>query len=148
MAARRIRRIHSAIIAAASLIVPRPFRSSWKREWQAELWTQPDRPDLLCCCLGALPDAVWLRLHEPARRAASAFPVCVAISLAVAIASVFFPPKIPDAGRLVAIYQVASFMRACAPVSSSSFALWRGRTPGFDRAAAYHWRVFSLAGQD
>src|SRR5438132_1265906 len=45
------------------------------------------------------------------------------------------------------IYQVASFMKARALVSSSSFALFRDGSGAFERAAAYQWRNFDLAGE-
>jgi hypothetical protein len=60
------------LLRAASWIVPADGRRAWLDEWRAELWHvhQFGRVASLRFCLGAFPDALWLRRHDPAPRPA------------------------------------------------------------------------------
>ena len=65
--------IYLRLIAAASLLVPRPFRSEWRREWEAEIvsrwillkhwerWNTHSKLDLLKRIRGAFWDALWFQ---------------------------------------------------------------------------------------
>ena len=59
------------LIAAASILVPRGFRSEWKREWHAELWHRAEagatEAQLMECARGAFRDAAWFRSSEYVR---------------------------------------------------------------------------------
>lgn len=69
-------RLHLAMLAGASIFVPRPRRADWLREWTSELWhvRQSCQPigafsftaerELTSFCLGAFPDAVCLRRQQ------------------------------------------------------------------------------------
>src|SRR5688572_10707442 len=66
-------RLCLALLRAFAILVPRPSRAVWRREWDAEVrhrwhalragehldWRS--RMDLVQRVLGALPDAAWLR---------------------------------------------------------------------------------------
>jgi len=68
-----VRKAHLGLIWGASLLVPAPERSEWRKEWRAELWyvlrecstrsSAHPRPlnEATAFCLGAYQDAVWLR---------------------------------------------------------------------------------------
>lgn len=51
------------ILVAASLLAPGDQRAGWIEEWRSELWYIPRRGATLFC-LGAFPDALWLRRND------------------------------------------------------------------------------------
>ena len=53
-----MRRLAHAIVAVASLVVPRWRRQAWRREWDAELWHAP--PGVMRYAAGAIPHALAL----------------------------------------------------------------------------------------
>jgi putative ABC transport system permease protein len=53
-----MRRLAHAIVAVASLVVPRWRRQTWRREWDAELWYAP--PGVMRYAAGAIPHAFAL----------------------------------------------------------------------------------------
>jgi hypothetical protein len=55
------------ILRCASWLVPGRERTEWLAEWQAELWHvwHSSHRDAACFCLGAFPDAFWLRWSDP-----------------------------------------------------------------------------------
>lgn len=53
-----------AVLRAASLLVPGDQRAEWLDGWRSELWYIPRR-DATFFCLGAFPDALWLRRNNP-----------------------------------------------------------------------------------
>jgi hypothetical protein len=58
---------HIAILRAAALLVPEPRRTDWLAEWLSELWhIRRDSPgiNVTAFCMGAFPDAFWLRRNE------------------------------------------------------------------------------------
>jgi putative ABC transport system permease protein len=55
---RPMKRFASAIVAVASLVVPRWRRDTWRREWDAELWYAP--PSVMRYAAGAIPHAFAL----------------------------------------------------------------------------------------
>jgi hypothetical protein len=61
-------RIHLAILRSASWLVPGDQRADWLAEWHAELWhvQQNSERQTTSFCLGAFPDALWLRQNIPA----------------------------------------------------------------------------------
>lgn len=61
-----------ALLRAASWIVLRRDREPWLAEWRAELEhvERADRRRALAFALGAFPDALWLRRHDPQPREA------------------------------------------------------------------------------
>lgn len=91
-----------AILRTAALLAPSGHRDAWLQEWQSELWYVPlDRAARFC--LGAFPDAFWLRRNqlEIARRDRNFLesPIrCLALLGAGAIASIFFAIRL--AGKL------------------------------------------------
>jgi len=58
--------VHLAILRAAALLVPRAERADWLAEWKSELWyVLGARPrEATGFCLGAFPDAFWLRRNS------------------------------------------------------------------------------------
>ena len=55
-----------AILRAASLLAPAGRRAGWLREWHSELWYVRGRAAVFC--LGAFPDALWVRRNNPGPR--------------------------------------------------------------------------------
>lgn len=62
-------RMDLTILAIVARMVPREERSEWLREWSGELWYLRQSAEPPCgptrFCLGALRDAVSIRLHRP-----------------------------------------------------------------------------------
>jgi hypothetical protein len=54
------------MLRAASLLVARDQRADWLRGWRSELWYIPRRA-ATHFCLGAFPDAIWMRRHSQPR---------------------------------------------------------------------------------
>jgi hypothetical protein len=56
------------LVRCAALLVPGQERAGWLAEWQAELWHvwhAHSHKSAACFCLGAFPDAFWLRWSHP-----------------------------------------------------------------------------------
>lgn len=99
------RLLQNGTVRAASLLVPAPERSEWRREWQSELWhvrnslcewgafSWPAQREIMFFCLGSLQDALCLRRdfrygQEPAPRISGAAAQCIfrlSILLAVCV---------------------------------------------------------------
>ncbi len=61
-------RLLFGMLAAASWLVPREFRSEWRREWRSELWfvwRTRGWARAASFCLGAFVDAFWMRRNSP-----------------------------------------------------------------------------------
>src|SRR5664279_4647436 len=59
-----MRHLYFGIIRGAALLVPGRQRAEWFAEWQSELWYAAQtgsKARTICFCLGAFPDARWLR---------------------------------------------------------------------------------------
>jgi hypothetical protein len=59
--------IHATLLRAASWITPDEARAEWLAEWTAELaFVQRESPQRATIfCLGAFPDALWIRRNTP-----------------------------------------------------------------------------------
>ena len=69
--------VHSAILWAAALLVPRERRAEWLAEWRSELWYASQKCSrelatllggrwyITAFCLGSFKDALWLRRNTP-----------------------------------------------------------------------------------
>lgn len=55
--------LHYTTLRVASLLAPSDQRAEWVKEWQSELWYIPRR-GATRFCLGAFPDALWLRRNS------------------------------------------------------------------------------------
>ena len=78
------------ILRAAGFLVPSRQRAEWLSEWRTELWYawRDDGRNLTSFCLGAFPDALWLRRNAP-------LPRCYG-SLLIEVPQNF--PDLPPAG--------------------------------------------------
>jgi hypothetical protein len=93
--------IHTAILRAAAMLVPRDLRADWLDEWAAELafvrYESPRRATLFC--LGAFRDSLWIRRNSPASESRSVLldsPLrCLLVLTALAVLSVFIAWHIP-----------------------------------------------------
>ena len=93
------------ILRTASLLAPADRRAEWVREWRSELWYIP--PDGAArFCLGAFPDALWVRrnhaspvkgpaIHLVSPLSCLAFLAMVA-ALSLAITLLLPAPGLPD----------------------------------------------------
>ncbi len=99
--------VSRSILGIAAYLVPRRDRDEWWTEWTSELWylsnanRQQDRfsPDsdrgVTRFCLGAFPDAVWLRLNGPRPKIAGLFSFrsaiqCLAFLALLSASSIYF----------------------------------------------------------
>lgn len=57
------RRLARALVALASLLVPRHRRRAWREEWEAEIWHYRG-PGVVLRCLGAFPHALSILIHH------------------------------------------------------------------------------------
>ena len=98
-----MRRWHLAIIRGAALWVPSRQRAEWLAEWRSELWyaaQSGSKARTIWFCLGAFPDALWLRRNcaSPQGREMFRFksPLQCGLFLAVlAAVSLFFAFRLP-----------------------------------------------------
>jgi hypothetical protein len=89
--------IDLAILRVAALLVPRLERTEWLAEWSSELWyvrTAGSR-EAAFFCLGAFPDAFWLRCNHALMDARKIFHLgsplrCIALLALLAGASFLF----------------------------------------------------------
>jgi hypothetical protein len=93
--------MHSAILSAASLLVPRDHRAEWLDEWAAELaYILRESPRCATVfCLGAFRDALWLRRNTPRAETRSILlesPArCLLILAATAAIALAFAYRLP-----------------------------------------------------
>jgi hypothetical protein len=111
-----------AILWSAGRLVPLEQRADWLAEWRSELWHLRRRGgrEALSFCVGAIPDAFWIRRNVPAASTRKTLrlesPVrCILFLAVLAAASVLLalrlpsvrdamlPPPYPDAKNLVLI---------------------------------------------
>lgn len=88
----------ATILHLASLFVPEPARSEWRREWKSELWyVRRSNGPALRFCLGAFQDALWMRRNCPKeRRVCLQSPLrCVFLLLCGAAATSFLSFYLP-----------------------------------------------------
>jgi hypothetical protein len=150
------------LLAAASRLVPPPFRADWLREWEAEVWWwrngHPDartfaaRMRLLAHCRGAFADARCVRGQsqaESSRRFAwhSAPGAClVALSLLIALVvsasgglrrtrEAFRGVPSQDGRRLAILSQTGPFMGWHSGVPAAAVRLWSARSRTVDGIA-------------
>lgn len=57
------KRLQSAAIRVASVLVPSDERADWLEWWRSELWYVPHR-DATRFCFGAIRDAFWVRRNR------------------------------------------------------------------------------------
>ena len=114
------------LISAASLWVPKPKRTEWKREWNAELWHREemgaDSQELLRRASGVFRDAHWFRETERKQNGADLFRTplrveaifMVACILVALLSGAFRAPTLPyaDPSRLVSFERDVAFMGA------------------------------------
>jgi hypothetical protein len=65
---------HRSILRIAAMLVPESQRADWLAEWQSELWhvrRDPCGRNVAAFCMGAFPDAFWLRRNGPDQVAGS-----------------------------------------------------------------------------
>ncbi|HLK68325.1 MAG TPA: hypothetical protein VKU19_33060 [Bryobacteraceae bacterium] len=78
-----------AILRLAALLVPAEHRAEWLAEWRSELWYVPRAR--VQFCLGAFPDALWVRRYAPRQADGGLFrwesPVECLLFLAVLLAA-------------------------------------------------------------
>ena len=89
--------VHLAILRVAALLVPRLERTEWLAEWSSELWyvLAADSREATFFCLGAFPDAFWLRQNNALMDARKIFHLgsplrCIALLALLAGASFLF----------------------------------------------------------
>jgi hypothetical protein len=88
--------VQRAILGAAWLVAPADQRAAWLDDWQSELWYVPEDAATRFC-LGAFPDAFWLRRNHksPVRRNYLESPVrCVGLLAAAAALSIFVATRL------------------------------------------------------
>src|SRR5438477_9145578 len=93
-----IRRLYLAIIRCAALLAPGQQRAEWLAEWRSELWYVSQtglKARTIWFCLGAFPDALWLRRNCASPQARNMFrfksPLQCGLFLALlAAVSLFF----------------------------------------------------------
>jgi hypothetical protein len=135
---------HYAILRAASLLAPNDQRAGWLEEWRSELWFIPRR-GATRFCLGAFPDALWLRRNNPAPVKRTGYHLesplsCLAflatlaaacISLAVLLPS---PPGITQSSQLgfrdLPLGCAAMLIYTCLLLPTTRLAMGRGPAGG------------------
>jgi hypothetical protein len=89
--------VQSAMLGAASILVPRDRRAEWMEEWRNELWYVPAN-EATRFSLGAFRDAFWLRRnHVPAKRTGVFLESpagCLALLATAATASVLIAARL------------------------------------------------------
>jgi hypothetical protein len=127
-----------AFLRAVSLLVPGPVREEWLAEWTSELWYVTRNPGASpsAFCFGALPDALWARVHHAGRAAfwlaASRSPLyCLTVAGLLAGISLVLAFRLPGPrGVIVGLWRAGD--PRLAVLSSGSPA--GGRAPEFSAA--------------
>src|ERR1700756_1196331 len=165
------------ILRAASWIVPRPARTEWRKEWEAELtyaWevSRSGEPSigrhLRSRCWGAFLDAAWYRCNRGDLRHKgrnwSQTPAFLLLTLASAlilfavfsgnlprIRSILLSPPYGDPQRIATISRTAVINSAEWVVPYSWVEIWRKQTQTIEAVASYSWRpqasAVAIAGQ-
>lgn len=90
------------VLRAASLLAPGDRRAQWIEEWRSELWYIPRRGATLFC-LGAFPDAFWLRRNDPSPVNHLESPLsCLAVLTGLAAVSVLITLRLTRCSQLSA----------------------------------------------
>src|ERR1035437_8429054 len=152
------------LLAAASRLVPRPFRADWLREWEAEVWwwlnsrpharSMGTRMRLVAHCWGGFADARCLRgeNHCPPAPGSAWFRTpgaCIAarvLPLAVVVAAsgglrqtrrAFRGAPFPGGGRLAVLSQTGPFMGQRLGVPAARVDFWNAQSQALEGAAIY-----------
>lgn len=113
--------LQHSLLGGASLLVPASERAEWLREWRTELWyvTREHAPQTENCqnhgwvvatfCLGAYPDAFWLRArfwqrHRPLARIRGSALACLCLLVGVLLMSWAFSAFSP---RVAAVKEMS-----------------------------------------
>jgi hypothetical protein len=152
------------LLAAASRLVPRPFRADWLREWEAEVWwwlnshpharSMGTRMRLVAHCWGGFADARCLRgeNHCPPApgsawfRTPGACMAALVLPLAVVVAAsgglrqtrrAFRGAPFPGGGRLAVLSQTGPFMGQRLGVPAARVDFWNAQSQALEGAAIY-----------
>jgi hypothetical protein len=154
-----------ALLAAASVLVPRPLKAEWRREWDGEVWwwasTQPgagraprERMALAIHCCGAIADALYLRSEDAAPIAAfrllwlrpsSCLAGLVLLLAFIGAASGGFQHTrralafYRDPGSLAVLSQTGPFMGQRLGVPPLKVVYWDRHALTMEGAAIYSW---------
>jgi hypothetical protein len=159
--------LHTAMLLAASMLVPAAQRAEWRREWRGELWhvrqacgaassdSRQAQRDVTAFCLGAFPDALCLRR---ARRSHAAFAapikstprdclLALAVLLAVCYALALLLPGVRAerglgaqriSNRLVHIQLAAEDNDLHPTITPRQFRSWEAQRPMFFDGFAFY----------
>jgi len=163
-------KLHRWILAVASRLVPKPLRTEWRAEWDAELhhresslrrwnrWDRPGRMDLVRRSAGALWDALWLqsshwyslrlfarhwRLSLTALLSLGAGISATVVGLAVSNALLLRPPGVTDPRSLRTIH-VRTQAEPYGPVSFDEYMYYRKNTQAFSDVAAFPHSISTI----
>jgi hypothetical protein len=150
------------LLAVASWFVPRPLRSSWRRQRERELWhwraflVERDRfsPDteaeMVSYCWHSLRETVAERLHP--KRVVRSPGFCLTV-LALVLTGVLAgtggfrasraaPQPLPyrDPARIVTLCDTGVFVGDRVPVRAKHLALWQAQAQSFEGIAGYWWK--------
>lgn len=139
------------LVGIASLLVPGPRRSEWRREWQAELWHRAasgaSTAELWHHARGVFRDAAWFLESERKEHGSDLFRKPLRMEaiflsfgiLACLYSGVFRAPRLPyrDAGRLVLFERNIAFAGSINPsVNPRLLPVW-SQGPSFSELAPY-----------
>lgn len=136
--------IHLAILRVAALLVPSVERTAWLAEWSSELWyvRAAGSREATFFCLGAFPDAFWLRCNNALMDARKTFHLgsplrCIAFLALVTGASFLFSrhmmKEIRILPHLLVILMALLVLPAVTPLDFGEYpanirsSSWRGR---------------------
>jgi predicted permease len=164
-------RLHRWILAVASRLVPKPLRTEWRAEWDAELhhresslrrwnrWDRQGRMDLVRRSAGALWDALWLqsshwyslrlfarhwRLSLTALLSLGAGIAATVVGLAASNALLLRPPGVTDPRSLLTVH-VRTESEPYGPVSFDEYTYYRTNTQAFSDVVAFPHSVSTIA---
>lgn len=129
------------LLHVTARLLPRPERTEWLAEWSGELRyafaREISNRECFNFCLGALPDALWLRRHPLRRAQALESPRrCLALLAVIAFASTslallipqtrhqLFPPAYHGPGNLVVVSPVSAATGSDIEVNASQYLDW------------------------
>ena len=155
------------VLRCAALLVPRPERVEWWKEWHAELWhvrqmSTPKRGiswiaerQVAAFCFGAFQDALCLRSHSRPKRISIALTMsspiqCLLLLMGLAamsygaalalpgVSAILHSPRYRDAGNLMLIREASSAGDSAATISAEQYETWKRRRQDlFDGFAFY-----------